>query len=188
MIIPIFPHGVVLYPTSDDVGAFYNPFAYENLPKQLNGEYAMRVYEVNSQLELVRALNKARHKYGLIDTAVIGGHGYAQGIQLGINEQSGITEVSTTDLQRSGAQALQKAFVERPTIILASCSTGELGGIGQQISTLGTNGAEVVAPDVPTQVKEINAVKDERGKFHFEVEYVAEGSKVAYMSGEAKDT
>lgn len=160
------PYGMILYPESDWNGAFKNNV--RNLIKlqfELNDEYCLRVVEAGSKAEAVHRINQLRKKYGPIGFALIGGHGSEGSIQLGDKENGGIVEVE--DFLRPGANSLKSAFVEKPTIILASCSTGKEGGIGQQMAT----DAIVIAPDRTTSVKDITTTFDENGKPIFAVTY-----------------
>lgn len=163
------PYGVIINTKADYNGAFYcNSETYAKLFSQLNGRYRIRVFEVNSLLEIVHALNRSRHKYGKTSFAIVGAHGSENRIQFGTKFLLKKSYLHTEDLKRKGANALQLAFVENPAIILVSCSTGALGGIGEEMSNLG---ATVIAPPTPTSLRDIEVQYDEQGHPKFNVTY-----------------
>lgn len=177
------PYGVVIYPQSDYNGAFFQKSRLlEKLSGQLEGKYRLRVWEVESVLALVGALNKSRHRYGPVSFAIIGGHGSSEKIEFGRSVKEdpigllGSAAVSTKSvldqkkhIARNSAFSVRSAFIKNPTIILSSCSTGQLGGIGQEISRVA--GAKVIAPPEPISTRDINAEISPDGIINFEVEY-----------------
>lgn len=166
------PYGIIVYPNADHNGAFYQSNkVFKELYGQLQGKYKIVAYEEKDLFGLVRSINKARHRYGKISFAIIGGHGSKDSVQFGGElrlylEKKG--ELQQKNLVRKGASSLQLAFVDNPTVILDSCSTGSLGGIGEEISKLGAN---VIAPPVPVSAGEINANILPDGKIVFDVKY-----------------
>jgi hypothetical protein len=166
------PYGVIVYPNADHNGAFYGSNkVFKGLSDQLQGKYSIKTYEAKDSLGLVSAINNARHRYGKISFAVIGGHGSEDHVQFGgaarqFFEKKG--ELQQKDVLRKGASSLQLAFVENPTIILDSCSTGSMGGIGEEISKLGAN---VIAPPVPVSPGAINVDIMPDGEITFNVKY-----------------
>ena len=75
-----------------------------------------------------------------------------------------------------------KFFEPDPTVILVACSTGSLGGIGQEISSIG---ATVIAPEIPTNLKGVNVTRSsETGKLEFAVEYRDSGTERTYIAGQ----
>lgn len=180
------PYGIAVYPTSDHNGAFYRSGAYDGLATTLGQEFALRFYEVSSIRKVVSVINSARHKYGPIRIAFIGGHGSPTSISLGFNfdrPDPRKERITTDDIQRKGASALETAFIPNPTIVLVSCGTGALGGIGQQISRLGKHGATVIAPQVATNLKRVSAQKGPDNNFHFFIEYRDENTDAYYNAG-----
>lgn len=162
------PYGVIIYPQYDDNGAFYKDRpVFKALFDQLQGEYGIRVWEVKDLLELVNALNTSRHRYGKISFAIIGGHGTTESIQFG-SEKTREGKLTQSHLGKPGASSLKLAFIDNPTIILDSCSTGELGAIGQEISRIG---AKVIAPSRPTNPESIDTMFLEDGRIDFRVKY-----------------
>ena len=84
------------------------------------------------------------------------------------------------------AQRAGQFFVDNPTIILSSCSTGAEGGIGQELSK--RFGAKVIAPKEPTSMAEIHASKNRgQNEFRFNATYAARDSKKLYKSGEPSE-
>lgn len=65
-------------------------------------------------------------------------------------------------------QGIKSLFIDIPTVILVSCSTGQLGGIGHEISALG---AKVIAPDDITSLDSISVFRNEFGALEFRVEF-----------------
>jgi len=162
-------NGVVVFPEDDWNGAFYSTQnVLQNLTEALGEEYIIRVYERKNARGVVSALNSSRHRYGKAEFLILGAHGDRDIMAFG-PDKSDIVEKE--HLVRSGGQALRHAFVENPTIILMSCSTGEIGGIGEQISKLGFQGATVIAPDKSVSIKSISVDRDANSKLTFEVEY-----------------
>lgn len=146
------PYGTVIYPYSDNNGDFYNDIkVFEKLFKQIKGKYEIRIFEVRSPLEMVSALNASRKKFGKISFAIIGGHGEADAIAFGESTRETLLQ---KQVATNGASALSLAFVEKPSIVLVSCSTGQLGGIGKEISKLG---ARVVGPEGISNIVDISA-------------------------------
>lgn len=163
------PYGVIINAKEDYNGAFYgNVNTYNKLFAQLQNRQKIRVFEVESPLDIVRVLNQGRHKYGKISFAIIGGHGTEKSVWFGRDFSSRKPSLRQEDLKRKGASALTLAFVENPTIILNSCSTGALGGIGEDMSNLG---ATIIAPPTPAAIKDIDVSIDHQGRPQFNVEY-----------------
>ena len=163
------PYGVLLYPRDDWNGAFSTDGeVLENLLTRIRSlDFNLRIYECEDKVDLVSALNDARHKFGKISFAVIGGHGSKDSIQFGDKNDSD-HNLYKEDLLKKGAPAVTHAFVENPSIILQSCSTGIQNGIGQQMSSMG---AKVYAPDRPTFVSDIDPYMDKSGNLTFKVKY-----------------
>jgi hypothetical protein len=173
------PSGIVIHAETDWNGAFLeNEKHFRKLGLEL-ADYSIRFYEVKSIPSLVHTLNRNRHRYGPAEFLILGGHGSEAGIELG---RGSAGQVYQADTQLKGASALELAFVKNPTVILISCSTGKLGGIGQSISELGQHGATVIAPSIDGNLKKIDVVVDENGKPNFSVEYYG-GSRMIYTAG-----
>lgn len=172
------PYGIIINPINDnngsDSGAFYgNVETFQKLHSQIKGRYRIRVWEIKNLVELVHAVNDSRHRYGPISFAIIGGHGTAETIQFGeeksiLKPALGFGILRKKDIDREGASAVRVAFTKNPTIILNSCTTGALGGIGQEISKMG---AKVIAPSQPISIMNIEPSIGLSGKIDFRVEY-----------------
>ncbi|GEM_PF-5953705 len=180
-------YGVILYPQADHNGAFTcNTEVFSALYNQLNNDaafftkYGLRVVECDSKLSAVHRLNSMRKRYGPATFGIVGGHGTEGSIALGSKGKNNVIYIS--DFSRKGGGALHSAFIEHPTLILVSCTTGIEGGIGQKISELG---AEIIAPDKPTNIETIFVLRNAEGKLTgFEVAYVNAGSTKVYANGE----
>jgi len=159
------PYGTIFYPHADHNGAFYQQKQiFEKLHDQFQGKYRFKVFENGDLLGLISNINHSRHRYGPMSFAMIGGHGIPDKVVLGEWTDS----LDKSQLKHNGAAAVKLAFTENPTIILISCSTGELGGIGQEISKLG---ATVIAPPKPAAIEDIFAILDTKNKIIFQVKY-----------------
>ena len=173
------PYGVVVLPKADWNEAYYNKVnVLKGLHSRLKGRFGIRAFETENVLELVGILNQSRKKWGKISFAIIGGHGTPESIRFGALDNAR-SLLKKEDVEKPGASAIKIAFVENPTIILSSCSTGELGGIGQEISKIG---AKVIAPPVPTYPESIDPIFLDNGNIDFNVVY-SETSSSAYNMG-----
>lgn len=168
------PYGVVINAEFDDEGSFYNDRqVYGKLLARISGNYRIRAYEVKDLLGLIRAINKSRHRYGKISFAIIGGHGEKESIRLGVSvydSNQKREELSISDIRRKGAYSIIRGFIESedPRIILNACSTGEFGGLGQEISKIG---GKVIAPGEDIYYCNINVTNSPDGSLNFQVYY-----------------
>lgn len=163
------PYGIIINPVNDFNGAFYdNVETFQKLYRQIKDKYRIKVWEVKNLAELVHSINDSRHRYGPISFAIIGGHGTEESINFGEKFRNRNAELLKKDLERKRASSMKLAFTQNPTIILDSCTTGALGGIGQEISKMG---AKVIAPPEPIRVMNIEPSIDLNGKIDFRVEY-----------------
>jgi hypothetical protein len=166
------PYGIVLQATHDWNGAFtsFEHLGVMNkLYKQIKDDYALRVIEARTKLEVAKRLITLDRKYGAqhkLAFAFIGGHGDRNSIMFGGQHRRNLLLLE--DLAGKGVQRTGGFFEEHPTIILASCSTGAEGGIGQELSK--RLGAKVIAPAVPASFKDVEAIITEGG-IDFKVEY-----------------
>ena len=183
------PYGIVIYPKADHNGAFTsNHETLESFYEQLKGHYRLRIFEAGSRVGVAKALIKTKQRYaqkggGKISFALIGGHGSPGGIQFGNGSDRADLQIS--DLAGHGGNRAGGEFFESdPTIILESCSTGEIGGIGQKMSEILS--AHVIAPDVPTAFKNIQVEYDENDKPSFEITF-SSGKGMVYKEGEHQE-
>lgn len=183
-------YGIIVYPTDDKNGTFYNDKeSLAKLSKQLkSGGYTLKVVECSGQLSFIHYLNFLKRYYGKIPFAVIGGHGSADGIQMGQKGEKGAV-LSLSDLSKGGSSALGQAFDINPTIILNSCSTGQIGGIGQSISqkhsSLKENPFLVIGPDHEAEVLSFGDIQfDEDNRPIFSnINYGKSVTTRAYLGG-----
>src|SRR5690606_15602593 len=97
--------------------------------------------------------------------------------------------VYKTDAEKKGAKALKYAFSNnKATVILLSCSTGQLGGIGEQVSKLREDGVEVIAPTDTTNIGDIIVERSETGALHFQVEYALDSGSNTFLDGQVVST
>lgn len=170
------PYGVMLQATHDWNGAFGHGSLggsdrqiWEKLFRQIKARYALRIVEAKNKVEVARrliGLNKTYGKHHKIAFALIGGHGTKDHITLGGTHRKNM--ILFEDLAGKAAQRTGGFFAPNPTIVLASCSTGAEGGIGQELSKV--LGAKVIAPKVPSGIKNIDAIISDDG-IDFDVEY-----------------
>lgn len=184
------PYGVVINAKDDSSGSFYQRSkVYSHLFGQLRDRYRVRIWEIEDQYGFVHALNVSRNTYGQISFAIVGGHGEKDSIDFGGLTIKGAfgafgmfdnKGISMEDAQRKGALALKRAFIKNPTIVLSSCSTGDLGGVGQEISKIG---GKVIAPPVDTYPESIDPIFLEDGGIDLKVVYHGTKTNV-YNMGE----
>lgn len=177
------PYGIAIYPRSDYNGAFYSSSEYlEDIYNQFRSvpdikRPRIKIFEAESIKDLVSILNMSRKKWGKISFAITGAHGSERNIAFGEKEENGT--LNKLDLFRKGARAVREAFINQPTIILDSCSTGSLGGIAGAMSAIG---GDIIAPNVSTGISEVKVTVDSRGKINFRVKY-AEGDTTKHSKG-----
>lgn len=177
------PYGVVFFPKNDHNSAFYQQNQmFLMLFEQLGDRYALRIAEGESKIEIIMLLRKLDRKYGehhKISFAILGGHGNPNGILFGGTEEK--HKLKTEDLVDPRAAKTSRYFVEHPTIILSSCSTGFNAGIGQELSKV--LHARVIAPDKDSALKYIEAKIGENGDLDFQVGFSHETQSIYYAQG-----
>lgn len=197
------PYGIIMYPFSDWNGAFtYDAHIFRSLLEQLNGRQLVRIVEGASRREMTKRLIALNARYApanrlhpeindandqtqpghRISWAIVGGHGEKFSIQLGPSHDDD-TEWDIVDFvgDNYGITRALKIFDDNPSIVLASCSTGQEEGIGQQMST--ALSANITAPNVPTSIRDIKVLFDQSGKATFITEYYKDGATKKYSAG-----
>lgn len=182
------PYGVIIYPRYDYNSAFMDVKVFQELLDQLKGEFLLRVAECESKQDIARTFLKFDKKYNIpngqrISLLILGGHGQERSIRFGGDGER--HRLIITDLTGKGVQKTGGFFSENPTIILASCSTGAEGGIGQQLSSVFK--ANVIAPKVPTNIVGYDVAKGPEGKFAFKARYRDKGVESQYIQGEMRN-
>ena len=185
------PYGLVIFPRSDHNGAFnhignsiYNVFL------DTKDKLLLRIYEASSKYDIARIFLECDKKYGeenKISYLILGGHGQRELLNLGSHVARHVGESNKNfifkhDFLGKGVKKSEKFFVEKPTIALISCSTGEDNGLIDNFSK--TYNAEVVAPKIPTSVRDIKATFDKSGQIHFDIEWTDEGANSLRVGGE----
>ncbi|MBS3067712.1 hypothetical protein J4450_03350 [Candidatus Micrarchaeota archaeon] len=119
---------LVVFNKNDHNGAFYSEGTkLEALTKY----YKLLIAEAENEHEFYSKISSIEKKYGKIDTLIIGGHGEADSILLGMDKEEG--RIDLTDEEE--ISQLQGHFISKPTIILVACSTGRNeGSIGALLS------------------------------------------------------
>lgn len=171
------PYGVMLQATHDWDGAFSSGskrIIWERMFGQISGRYGFRIVEAKSKMEVIRRLVNLDRKYGehhKLSFAFIGGHGNKLSITFGGEHRRNI--LLYNDLLGKGSGKVRGFFEPNPTIVLASCSTGVEGGIGQKLSEV--IGAKVIAPRIDTTLSGVDAVMHD-GEIDFVVKYIEDKS------------
>jgi len=170
------PVGVIVYPGIDHNGGFYNRDLLRAFFKDLNGKVKVVVWEADSHLELVHALNFTRNNYGRISNLLLGGHGEKDRIELGRRNKNSV--IRKRDIKRKGALSLRNAFTDNPTIILNACNTGIVGGVAEAMSEMG---ATIIAPPEPISLEKIivSEIRDD-GHIDLNVRYNESVAPVVY--------
>ena len=133
---------LVTYNKNDWNGSFY--IGGRNLD-ELTKFYKVIVVEVDTEDAFYAKVQQVAEKYGKIDTLMIGGHGDPSSINLG----KGSEESKDLDIgDEENLAGIKGYLIEKPTIILESCSTGETeNAIGAVISRVLK--ARLFAPLIP---------------------------------------
>lgn len=175
------PYGIILFPRDDHNGAFYhNQEMVQPLLGELNGKYQLKVVECKDKLEMGRRLVYLHQRFGRASFALLGGHGEKDKIIFGDN-RTRETTLHREDFEYSSVRGVKKFFVDHPTIILNSCSTGQEGGVGQELST--AFDAQVIAPNVQTAIKSISVSFDTTNRPVFQVQFGRYGVGTSYVAG-----
>ncbi len=157
------PYGIVIAARADHDDAFYHTLKkpIESLDDDLGMDGLVRIIEVENKTELARRLLALNVRYGekqKIQFALVAGHGEPEYVQLGevtFGQDKDRQRITIDDLAGRGIRRGKEFFVDRPSIVLASCSTGFEGGIGQKLSE--QYDADVTAPEVSTSFLELHA-------------------------------
>ncbi len=176
------PYGIVIYPRADHNGAFDDTIKnFVTLYQETKDKYAIRVFESESKIDMARAMLKLKHKYDhKASFLILGAHGmWGQIMNFGGKEGRGT--LSSDMMSKPAMQRMKDFFVEEPSVVLVSCTTGEEKGLAQTMSQE-FPGAKIHAPNVATSLESIHAKIDEHG-IDFDVEYSHQGSKRAYLGG-----
>ena len=177
------PYGMVVFPRGDHNTAFdQNVEVLNKLFNQTRGHYGLKVFEIESKIIFARDLIKLKRYENKISFMILGGHGSEDSIAITEKEitqdlfgQTG-KKIKTEDFDFKGTARVKDFFVENPKIILVSCSTGaKEDGIAQKISQV--YGAEVIAPNKDTNLKDIETTYDSNGKPNFDVVYASKEDK-----------
>lgn len=157
------PYGLVLFTNNDHNDAFDSDTEIiESMFKQTNDKILMRIAEFKSRFSFLKNLAYFNNRYGKknkIEYLLWGAHGWI--VSIG--------DISVKHLNGDGAKRTKDFFVEKPEIILASCSTGAEGAIAQKMSEI--YDATVHAPAIPSNLDNILVNFDQENKIHFQVDF-----------------
>lgn len=200
------PYGIAIFPRADHNGAcYFDRNELEKLRQGIGNAFTIRIVECESKQDIAKTLlrlNKQYDREQKISFAFIAGHGSPSGIMFGGNPRP-VYEgeklhprfyIHKDDLMGHGVQRGKNFFIENPTLLLSSCSTGKEGGFAQELSQ--KFGATVIGPEM--DIVGIDSLKvnfDKRGIPIFQVKYkpyLKEGEKrpenleAVYERGEHK--
>ena len=157
------PYGIVLYTNDDHNDAFdLDREIMETMFKQTDNKLLMRISEFQSRFSFLKKLASFNDRYGeknKIEYLLWGDHGW----------QAAIGNIGNLQLNGEGAKRTKDFFIDKPEIILASCSTGAEGAIAQKMSEI--YNATVHAPSIPSNLQKVLINFDSQNKLHFEVEF-----------------
>lgn len=157
-------YGIAVYPYNDHNGFFYNQDPIRKIYNTVSEKgYGIRIIETDTLRKLYRQLIFLDSTYGennKISFAFLGGHGNTSAIQFSkkihIDKIIGDKKYAhylgvlfTADITNSLAiqrEKIQRYFINNPTIILNSCSTGAEEGIAKALSE--KLKSKVIAPKV----------------------------------------
>jgi hypothetical protein len=182
------PYGIIVYPRADYNGAFdsrNDRRIMENMFEETRGHHGLKLFEADGTVDLARILISLDRKYGRdnkIAFAVLAGHGSSYSIRFGDHHRRR-DALYQTQLAEPGARRTKDFFVQHPTVIFFSCSTGEDQGIAQEISK--QLEAQVIAPTQPTRPSDVAVSYSHAGEPHFTVEYSSD-SRI-YVQGEVTE-
>lgn len=140
---------LIAYNKNDYNGAFYQEG--DKIDGLMKSQYYNTIIvEVDSEYDFYNRVSEISDKYFGIETMIIGGHGEPERITLGSGGDE--TALDLTDIGKM--KQLSNCFVNKPTIILNSCSTGKNeAAIGAVISRIWD--AKLFAPKVPTGISSL---------------------------------
>lgn len=177
------PYGVAIFPRSDHNGAFdHAGKSLETLFRQTLGHFGVKVIEVEDVPSAGGKLARFNAQYGnehKISFAIIGGHGTPEAIQFG--EPAYLPEGKRGNFftrERAKSARIERGrefFVDNPTIVLISCSTGAKSGQEKGIAEELAKAlkADVIAPKVDTNIQDLSVSYADDGKPVFEVKFAA---------------
>jgi tetratricopeptide (TPR) repeat protein len=155
------PKPLSLEPKQDIIGDFWKDFD-------------VHIVEAGSRYEAARRIIGISNTYGKPKVLYFNAHGQVDKAKLGWKED----EVVDVKGLVSGAD-ISRYFDEKPTAVLASCSTGAQGGFAEQTQARFGN-ALMYAPKIPTATKSVKFSGMDKGWATFEVSY-EEGDITAHF-------
>jgi len=157
------PYGIVLFTNDDHNDAFdLDREIIESMSKQTENKLLIRISEFQSRFSFLKNLASFNERYGKknkIEYLLWGAHGW----------QAAIGNIGNLQLNGKGAKRTKDFFIDKPEIILASCSTGAEGAIAQKMSEI--YNATVHAPSIPSNLEKVLVNFDSQNKLHFNVEF-----------------
>lgn len=161
-------YGVYIMSQTDHNGAFHPSNGHSHLIDSFERglgqiDAGMRIYEVGSIMGAARAVLEARHKYEKqLHFAVIGGHGTPSTLQLNSADlfEGYIRRMHIRRIRDRPADRMMNIFTNDATIILDSCSTGQIDGLAEELNDFLS--AEAYAPRTPTKLESIDILSGDQ--------------------------
>ncbi len=162
------PFGATLSAYADNNGGVDNGRDIQKVysDAKANG-LAMRAVEAGDPITAAEMLLKLKQDAGQeLSFLGVRGHGEPNSVALGRDPQKGII---TKEFFGVGPNTTSLVLGLNTPVYFDSCSTGEMGGIAQQVS-VGREGS-VVAPNIPSYIEHIQLRKNEDGTLSFDIQY-----------------
>lgn len=165
-------YGVYIMPQTDHNGAFHPSNGHSHLIDSFERSLAqidagMRIYEVDSVRGAARAVLEARHKYEKqLHFAVVGGHGTPNTLEFNSADilEGYMRKMPIRYIPDRPANRMVDIFTNDATIILDSCSTGQIDGLAEELNDFLC--AESYAPRTPSKLESIDVLSgDQPGSF-----------------------
>ncbi len=170
-------YGIIVTPVEDYNGSQYrNQGIYNNMHRALKNKIHLRVVECESRGHFVRKLNELDGKYNSepgvnneISLLYFGGHGSEDSICLGDSGEK--QKIRVKDLKGSRLGKVKSYFKKKCIAILASCSTGKVGGFAETL----TQELDFVtyASDKVGSLHSLDVRFDEQENPVFDLEYIS---------------
>ncbi len=180
------PYGIIVSAYADHNDAFARDHLKLNiLQKELRSKgMKCKIIEVGSQIDFARKMIELDEKNGTsnkISFLILNAHGEENSFLLSRKQDGSARTVTSETLDGKGVQRMKDFFVNKPEIVLLSCSTGAEMGIGQKISE--KFDAHVVAPIKPTAIKDFSVEFDNADRPQFNVVFSDSETHREYVGG-----
>jgi hypothetical protein len=179
-------YGVYIMPRTDHNSAFHPSNGHSNLIDAFErgleqADAGMRIYEVSTNLEVLRTIHKAHYRYDKqLRFAVLNGHGTRNSLEIDASDilhgyvyRWHMNSLANQPAKRQGDKPVERladAFADDASIIFDSCSTGKQDGLMDGLSDL--LDLSSFAPVSPTKLASIGVESgDLPGSFELRPSY-----------------